>query len=404
MASRWSTKWVAISAFGGAACVGLAWLTSTRTEQADARAARSAEPDALRRAHPPRKSSQHPTATAPRRGARERLEEERDRGGELEETEQAAAPQLTTSGVAPRLRGSLLDGVDPCLPLSEPAIPAELERVKAQNVTVVWPPELSVAEPLALAYTVAGLLEEAALVTGTPRRGRLVVMLHGTREELHLSTNTPEWSSGVYDGLVHVVHDPHADFGVRLATLRHEVMHAQLHVAAGCMPAWFNEGTAQYFSGKPAAGGWIKLLRERTSFDLDALSVPTIVESPKEDAERLYAQSLAMVLYAVDQAGEDSLQDVVQELQDGGTADRREHARRLWRRLFPGVEGPEIWRSLAQRVVGRGSEAELEQVLGAPLCCTGERRISEFRCQPAPPLSPFEQAPADRHSSRCVRY
>lgn len=402
MARSTSSKWVTIAAIGGAACVGLAWFASSRAAPELPSGAKAAAPEGVRKPASTQRRARTEAATDPFMGSQR--EQEAAERAENEVRQDEATAHEVRSGAAPRLGGALLDSVDPCEPISEPAIPAELERVKAENVTVAWPPEMAAFEPLSLAHAVAGLLEEAALVTGTPRRNKLVVVLHASRDELQLSTGTPEWASGVYDGFVHVVNEPHTDFGVRIPTLRHEVMHAQLHAAAGCMPAWFNEGTAQYFSGRPSGAAWIKMLREHADFDLDALSVPTIVESPKEDAERLYAQSLAMVLYVVDRSGEDSLQDIVQELQDNGALDRRQHAKQLWRALHPNIDARAIRASLATRLFGAHEATDLESWLQGPVCCSGERRIADFRCRPdaAPPFDrTSEPTPA---SGRCTRY
>lgn len=390
---------MAISAVGGAACVGLAWFASTKAAPELPATSQTAEPEAAGKVSVSSRKSRG-SDSAPERSVRTRRDPETEARSEMEADDEITPPDERSGSAPPRLRGALLDSIDPCQPILEPPIPAELERVKAQNVTVAWPPEMAAFEPLSLAHAVAGLLEEAALVTGTPRRNRLVVILHASRDELHLATGTPEWASGVYDGFVHVVNEPHADFGVRIATLRHEVMHAQLHAAAGCMPAWFNEGTAQYFSGRPSGAAWIKLLRERADFDLDALSVPTIVESPKEDAERLYAQSLAMVLYVVDQSGEDTLQDIVQELQDSGSLDRRQRAKQLWRTLYPNVDGRGIRSSLAKHIFGATSQSELDSWLQNPVCCSGERRISEFHCR----SDAAQLETAEQGATRCTRY
>src|SRR5258706_549503 len=74
-------------------------------------------------------------------------------------------------------------------------------------------------------------------------------------------TGAPPWAGGAYDGAVRVPAAPRNELGVSIATLRHEVMHAQLHAAVGCLPVWFNEGTAMYFAGAVPALEWLKLLR-----------------------------------------------------------------------------------------------------------------------------------------------
>ncbi len=301
-------------------------------------------------------------------------------------------------------RPPVLDAVDPCEPILEVEIPATHRRVSAEGVTVAWPEDVTATEPTALAFTVAGLLHEAAAVTGSARRARLTVFLHGSREDLHLATDTPEWASGVYDGAVHVVSEPRTDFGVRIATLRHEVMHAQLHEAAGCMPAWFNEGVSQYFSGRPPTGAWMSMLRERTGFDFEALSVPTIVEAPKGDEEKLYAQSLAMVLYVLDRSGEEGVQEIVQLLQEPDVMDPRRRARSLWKTLHPSVAASDVRTALASRIFGVSSESELDTLFHGPICCWGERRITDYQCRQAPPRLAIDGGNDLPPGARCARY
>ena len=106
----------------------------------------------------------------------------------------------------------------------------------ADDVTVAWPLGVEIAEPTALAHVAAGLLEEAAIVADADRRAKLLVVLHPTVEDLRETTGAPKWASGLYNGAVHIVAIPGREFGVRIETLRHEIMHAELHAAAGCAP------------------------------------------------------------------------------------------------------------------------------------------------------------------------
>jgi hypothetical protein len=374
----------------------MAWLVYDRAAPASAAAtASSAASETDHRAGASKSNSRSPGAA--RRSAQE-TDEDLD-----EESEPSATMRGTSSRSHGRLpqpgkRGSILDAGDPCEPLVEPIIPAAYERVTSANVTVAWPAEVKVSEPTSLGYTIAGLLEEAAIATGTEPREQLTVFLHGSRDDLHLATGTPEWATGVYDGAVHLVAEPSVDFGVRVATMRHEVMHAQLHAGVGCMPAWFNEGTAQYFSGRPPVDSWMTLLKQREPFDFDALSAPTIVEVPKEDASKLYAQSLAMVLFELD-GSNGGLQEVVQSLHDIDASDPRRRARTLWKIRNPGVGPADVRASLAKRIFGVSSERDLDGLFDGRVCCTGDRRINELSCRSAPPGS--EAAPT---GARCRRY
>ena len=280
----------------------------------------------------------------------------------------------------PGARATFLDAADPCEPVVEQAVPASFRQVTEADVTVAWPPDLVVHEPTSLAFTVAGLIREAAIATGTEPRERLIVFLYASREELHLATGTPEWASGVYDGALHLVEEPTVDFGVRVSTLRHEVMHAQLHSGVGCMPAWFNEGAAQHFAGRPPVATWISILREGAPFSFDALSVPTITDAPKEDAPLLYAQSLAMLLFVVDRTTERTLADVVHALHEIEQPDPQLRARALWKTLAPAASAADVRVSLARRLFGPVPELELDALLAGPVCCSGERHLSDLVC------------------------
>ncbi len=203
-------------------------------------------------------------------------------------------------------------------------------------------------------------------------------------EVFHAETHAPRWSDGVYDGgAVRVAARPSAELGVEIASLRHELMHAQLH-PLGCMPAWLNEGTAMYFAGPPPVRSWLRMLRSPDSVDLGELSVPSFVQLPDESAERAYAESLAMVLYIVDRAGEAGLRAAVQALRAAGTGTPRA-GQELWDRLYPGIGHRAVVESLAHRVFGVAPGSELDALLRGAVCCHGLRSAGELRCRGVAP-------------------
>jgi hypothetical protein len=290
-----------------------------------------------------------------------------------------------------------VDGADPCEPVAEATLSADMETVSAAGVTVAWPPTVEAIEPTALAHVVAGLLEEAALLTDSDRRARLTVVLHPTVEELRLATGAPRWASGIYDGAVHVVAYPKRDFGVRLDELRHEVMHAQLHTAAGCTPAWLNEGTAMYFAGRPSPAGWTKILRDKAFVGIGVLSTPTVVDLPEDEAGVAYAQSLAMVLYAIESAKEGRLDEVLQSLRARDATAPRQRAESLWSVLYPRIGPMELRGWLGRRILGATSDREIEDAFSGAVCCTSSRRISGYACHAAP-LRPGQSSWADANA------
>ncbi len=375
-------RWAVAAIAGGAALAAALWRRADPPASRGSEVAAPTAGSASRRRGPEEAAGSRASTEELRSGAAEPDEQDDDEGAPAQPPRVEPAPGAPPP--APSKRGSLLDTSDPCEPLVEPDVASELERVTAASVTIAWPQDVPVSETTSLAYTIAGLLREAALLTGTPPRQRLTVFLHGSRDALHLATGTPEWVSGVYDGAVHLVADPGRDFGVSISTLRHEVMHAQLHAGVGCMPAWFNEGVAQYFSGRPPVQTWMSMLKNREELDFDGLGVPTIVEAPKEDASRLYAQSLAMLLYTLDRAGEGALPDVVHDLHEIENADPRRRARLLWRARHPSTTSAEVRAALGQRMFGVASERDLQQLLAGPVCCAGDQRIAELSCRAAP--------------------
>jgi hypothetical protein len=298
-------------------------------------------------------------------------------------------PELPPTPEPAELHGH--DTVDPCNGLSTPVIPAAFETVTVDGVTVAWRPtplaspgpyDVAVA-PTAIAYLVHGLLAEAAALTGTPRRERIAVVIYPP-EAFHTETRAPRWADGIYDGgAVRVSGRPTAELGVEISTLRHELLHAQLH-PVGCVPAWLNEGAAMYFAGAPPVRLWIWMLRMADSFDLTQVSVPSFTLLPGESAERAYAESLAMVLYIVDRAGEAGLRAAVQALRAAGT-DTPRPSQQLWDQLYPGIGHRAVVDALAHRVFGVFPGRELDAILRGTICCRGVRSAGELRCRGVAP-------------------
>jgi hypothetical protein len=298
-------------------------------------------------------------------------------------------PELPQPAEAAELRGR--DTVDPCTGLADAVIPAGFETVMVDGVTVAWrpaplvpqgPSDVAVA-PTAIAYLVHGLLAEASALTGTPRRERITVVIYAP-EAFHAETRAPRWSDGIYDGgAVRIAARPSAELGVEIASLRHELLHAQLH-PLGCMPSWLNEGTAMYFAGPPPVRTWTRMLRSPDSFALGDLSLTSFAQLPEESADRAYAESLAMVLYIVDRGGEAGLRAAVEALRAAGTATPRA-GQELWDRLYPGIGHRALVEVLAHRVFGAAPGAELDAILRGAICCHGLRSAGELRCRGTAP-------------------
>jgi peptidase MA superfamily protein len=295
-----------------------------------------------------------------------------------------APPELPPPPEPPELRGH--DTVDPCSAGFEPAIPLGFETVGAGGVTVAWQPGIAArgpydvaVQPTAIAHLVTGLLVEAAALTGTPRRERLAVVVYPSRAVFHAATHAPEWANGVYDGgAVRIAALPSAELGVEITSLRHEVLHAQLHTV-GCMPAWLNEGLAMYFAGAPPIRSWMTMLRHPDPYDIASLEVPSFAALIDERAERAYAESLAMILFIVERSGDAGLGAAVQSVR------LARPERGLWEVLYPGTGDRAVLDALARKLFGVPVGGELEAMFRGAVCCHGLRAVAELRCRGVPP-------------------
>jgi hypothetical protein len=224
------------------------------------------------------------------------------------------------------------------------------------------------------------------------------VIVDPSKDSFLARTGAPPWSDGIYDGgAVRLVARPSAELGVQIATLRHELMHAQLHTAAGCMPSWFNEGMAMYFAGTAPIRPWLKMLRSPDAFDLTALQIPSLAAMPNDRAERAYAESLAMIVFLVERAGEPGLAAAVRTLR----AASREAPRAgldLWERMYPGAGHHEVLDTLAHKLFGVALGSELEAIFRGAICCHGLRSVNELGCRGAP-LRPDKTSWLDQTSS-----
>jgi hypothetical protein len=297
------------------------------------------------------------------------------------------SPAITALRAPPVTPREVQHLMDPCTELTEPTIPAGFEVHAEQGVTVAYAPGAPAQgptdaplRPLSLAHLVTGLLEEAAQLTGTPRRAELTVIVYPSRDEFHTATKAPRWAMGLYDGAVRVPADPHGELGVVLATLRHEVMHAQLHAAVGCMPVWFNEGAAMYFAATAPARDWLAMLRAPAPLELDLLELPSLDERVTPQVDRVYAQSLAMVLLHAEHAGGPGLVSAVAALADANRASQRDGLA-LWARLHPRTDHAAVLDSLSRRIFGV-PHGELGATLDGALCCHGLARATELSCRP----------------------
>jgi hypothetical protein len=173
---------------------------------------------------------------------------------------------------------------------------------------------------------------------------------------------------------VHVPANLRSDAGVLLSTLRHEIMHAQIHAGVGCVPFWFNEGVANYFSGSAHTREWFQMMRGET-FDITTLDRPHIFDVKAENASKMYAVAEMLVLYIVHHRGDQALRTAIQIAKTTETGE-------LWTRLAPGIDFRAVVESLATKVFGMSlGSAELDALLRDTFCCKNLRIPAELTCR-----------------------
>jgi len=184
------------------------------------------------------------------------------------------------------------------------------------------PAALDLRARRALHLDLVRALSEAAWLTGTERRPELTVLVHGSRNALHDATCSPAWTDALYDGSLHLHAEALLERGRRDRTLRHEVLHAQLHALPLSLPRWFDEGLAQYFAGEgdtPAARQSFRVMVDnRTWVPFPSLEDSFLVIEAPRDAGLAYHQSVAMVDYLVTRFGRGVVAEAVSFLAKGG--------------------------------------------------------------------------------------
>lgn len=129
-----------------------------------------------------------------------------------------------------------------------------------------------------------------------------------TRAGFDRVTGIGPWAGGVYDGTIRVpVGDLDRELPRVRAVLRHELLHAFVQEKGGArVPAWLNEGLAQWLEEKRPAARRERVERARAKlagsqlFGLDELTGSLAGWSDPSRIERAYAQSLALVGWIAD--------------------------------------------------------------------------------------------------------
>jgi hypothetical protein len=251
-------------------------------------------------------------------------------------------------------------------PLPERVSPPEgLDVVTLERVSVAFDRALlSTAQARALGADAEEALREAADLVGWPAREHLLVVTHASREEMAEALGLPDWPGAAYDGAVHVVAGEHE------RALRHEIMHAQLHAAAPCVPYWLDEGLASYFEREPyhRAWRWLSMIHLHTWIPFASLAEllardEGIEEMSASDVGLLYAQSLAMVSMLAEEGGPSAVERAVARSREGVPRHM------AWELAMPDVGGEELLAHLARRLFPDATPTERAELRGRPYRC-----------------------------------
>ena len=165
-------------------------------------------------------------------------------------------------------------------------------------------------------------LDDAARLTGTPRRSALTVVVYPSRAELLQVTCVRSWTAGLFDGTLRLISSP-SPAGVDLTITKHETLHAQMTRHAMKAPRWFHEGTAQSFAEQhDRRVGWKRLVEQRTWIPFSSLndSFQELVDG--EDAGLAYIQAYAMVEMLRDCGGATAIARAIESFQKGENTDQ----------------------------------------------------------------------------------
>ena len=186
--------------------------------------------------------------------------------------------------------------------------------------------DLNRTEVRADVQTLVVALEDAYLEYGEwfGRRpadsGQPIRVVIYTQEGFSAVTQVGAWAGGVYDGAIRV---PVADLSRELvrvvSVLRHELLHAFVHVVGGdSIPGWLNEGLAQWLERGRRGPAAVDLERAQKAmgterpFPLDQLRGSLAKWDDPKAIERAYAQSLLLVAHIESHFGAHLLQEMIE--------------------------------------------------------------------------------------------
>lgn len=190
------------------------------------------------------------------------------------------------------------------------------------GVTLLYPPKkISSARAQELAQAIETALTEAASLTGLNKRQTLFSVVYQDRADMVASTCVPNWTQGVFDGVLRL-HAGTLGNAIRMQrVVRHEAFHAQMGSVPMHAPHWLHEGAAQFFAGEMGPGhmrSYRFMTKHQTHIPFASMDGSFLVIDSSADARLAYHQSLAMVQMMVADGGSTALAQAVNYLRQGG--------------------------------------------------------------------------------------
>jgi hypothetical protein len=184
--------------------------------------------------------------------------------------------------------------------MTQAEIQRDFELLRSRRgLSLAYPKDvLSVRDAGAALDEIDVALDEAARLTGTPRRKELYAVLYRDRSELLAVTCAPAWSGAVYDGTLRIPLDAGK---VGETHLRHETL-------------------AQYFEDRGQfrwRQGFGLMVKNHTYVPFSSLDGSFYVFEQDEDAMLAYDQSAAMLHLLVAREGEAGIGRAVRLLKSG---------------------------------------------------------------------------------------
>lgn len=175
---------------------------------------------------------------------------------------------------------------------------------------------------------------------------KTVVIVYSAEQFRQLRQNAPEWAGGQYDGKIRM---PLPGTGMDLnevkRILAHEYTHALTYeLTQNRLPAWFNEGLAEYEGWKHGRPPWLLLRQALKTTQLipwAALSSYFTAASSTQQAALAYEQAHSIVAYLVARYSFWKIKRLLQEVANGQPL---EHALTAVYRLKP-ARLEENWRA-----------------------------------------------------------